>query len=174
MGWHTLRLRWEKTFVALMMQVVGRSLVATSRVEPAVQSELAELPRGYQIQMAVLPRGPGFVIECNGDGTVDLAKTVKPKVDLRLGFKHVSHAFLVLSFREATACAFTNDRMVADGNASHAIRLVRCLNQMETLILPRWLAVRAVKRPPELPLVTKIRKAARIYALVTKNLLLLK
>ena len=169
---YKLRAGLKRLFVVIMLQVVGRSLVASSRVEPGIRRELSELPKGYQIQMVVIPHGPGFVVECNGEGTLNLAKTVKPRVDLRIAFKHISHAFLVLSFQEPMAQAFANDRMVADGDISHAIRLVRCLNRMEALILPRWIAVHAVKRLPEIPFAEKMVKAIRIYAQVMKNLVL--
>ena len=38
--------------------------------------------------------------------------------------------------------------MVADGDVSYAIRLVRCLNKMESLILPKLVAEFAVKQYP--------------------------
>ena len=174
MNRHSLRLALQRLYVALMLWVIGRALVATSRVDDTVRAELAPLPKGYQIQMQVLPRGSGFVVECAGDGTLVRAKQIKPRPDLSIGFKHVAHAFLVFAFQESTAQAFANDRMVADGDVSHAIRLVRCLNTMEALILPRWVAVRAVKRYPTLPAMEKTRKAARIYALLVKNILLRK
>ena len=60
--------------------------------------------------------------------------------------------------------------MIADGEVSHAIRLVRCLDKMEALILPKLVAELAVKRyPTNLSLNEKVSKAARIYALVAKN-----
>ena len=159
-----LRLRLERLYVTLMMHTIGRSLVATSHVDASVQQELAGFPAGYQIQMVVLPAGPGFVVQSNGDGTLCRAKASRTPPDLSIRFKHLSHAFLVLSFQESTARAFANDRMVANGDVSHAIRLVRCLNGMESLILPRWVANRAVKRYPELPLFVKLPIALRIYA----------
>ena len=174
MNHHAVRLTLQRLYVYLMLRIIGRALVATSRVEPSVRADLAPLPKGYQIQMRVLPKGPGFVVECAGDGTLDLVKVGKPRPDLTIGFKHVAHAFLVLSFRESTAQAFANDRMVADGDVTNAIRLVRALNTMEALILPRWVALRAVKRYPKLPAMEKTRKALRIYALLAKNVLLLK
>lgn len=174
MNHHTLRLGLQRLYVALMLSVIGRALVATSRVDASVCADLAPLPKGFQIQMQVLPNGPGFVVECTGDGTLDRAKVVKLRPDLSMGFKHVSHAFLVLAFQESTAQAFANDRMVADGDVSNAIRLVRALNTMEALILPRWLALRAVKRYPTLSAGEKTRKAIRIYALLVKNVLLFK
>ena len=174
MNRHTLRLNLQRLYVTVMLWVIGRALVATSRVDATVQADLAPLPKGYQIRMRVMPQSSGFVVECVGDGTLERARVVKPRPDLTIGFKHVAHAFLVLAFQEGTAQAFANDRMVADGDVSHAIRLVRCLNTMEALILPRWMALRAVKRYPQLPAADKTRKALRIYALLAKNILLFK
>lgn len=165
-----LRLLLERLYVALMMFTIGRSLVATSQVDAEVQQELTGFPDGYQIEMKVLPAGPGFVVQSNGDGTLSRAKTPRNPPDLSIRFKHLSHAFLVLSFQESTARAFANDRMVANGDVSHAIRLVRCLNRMEALILPRWVASRAVKRYPHLPLSAKLPTALRIYRRVASGL----
>ena len=54
--------------------------------------------------------------------------------------------------------------MIADGDISFAIRLVRCLNKMESLILPKLLAELAVKQyPTELSLKQKLTGAANIY-----------
>ena len=54
--------------------------------------------------------------------------------------------------------------MIADGDVGYAIRLVRCLNKMEALILPKLLAELAVKQyPHELGLKEKLTGAAHIY-----------
>jgi hypothetical protein len=174
MNRYGLRLLLLRLYATVMLWVVGRALVATSRVDETVRAELAPLPQGYQIQMLVMPSGPGFVVECQGDGMLARATAVKARPDLRIAFKHVAHAFLVLGFQEGTAQAFARDRMVVHGDVSDAIRLVRCLNTMESLILPRWIAQRAVKRYPRLGVREKTVKAARIYALFAKNLLLFK
>lgn len=159
----------QKAYVATMMQIVGRGLAATSRVDAAVQAELAAFPAGYQICMTVHPSGPSFFLRMQDGGVASLVSAPVGKPDLTIRFKHLSHAFLVFSFQEGTAQDFANDRMIADGNLSHSIRLVRCLNKMETLILPKLVAERAVKRYDTLPLTEKVAKAARIYALVAKS-----
>ncbi len=159
----------QKAYVTTMMQVVGRGLAATSRVDEAVRQELAAFPAGYQICMTVFPAGPAFNLRMQDGGIADLVPAAEGKPDLTIRFKHMAHAFLVFSFQEGTAQAFANDRMVADGNVSHSIRLVRCLNKMETLILPKLVAARAVKRYDDLPLSEKLGKAIRIYGLVAKS-----
>jgi len=165
-------LELQRTYVALMMDVIGRGLVSTSYVDEEVQREVSSFPVGFYFQMIVLPNGSSFTAKVLEGGHLELVPDFQGKPDLSIKFKHLSHAFLVLTFQEGTARAFANDRMIADGEVSHAIRLVRCLDKMEALILPKLVAELAVKRyPTNLSLNEKVSKAARIYALVAKNFL---
>ncbi len=161
----------ERAYVSLMMGVVGRGLVSTSHSDVEVRRELSVFPAGYTIQMMVMPAGPAFTTEVQADGTLKLLKGFQGKPDLCVRFKHMAHAFLVLSFQEGTARAFANDRIYVDGEVSHAIRLVRCLSRMEVLILPKLVAERAVKRYPAINMGDKINLAVRIYGRVATNFL---
>lgn len=162
----------QRAYVTLMMDVIGRGLVSTSFIDEEVHREFSGLPVGFHIRMVVLPTGPSFTAKVINGGYLELVKDFEGKADLTVKFKHLSHAFLVFSFQEGTARAFANDRMVADGEVSHAIRLVRCLDKMEALILPKIVAQLAVKRyPTDLGLDEKVVKAARIYSLIAKNFL---
>lgn len=161
----------ERAYVSLMMGVVGRGLVSTSHSDVEVRRELSVFPAGYTIQMMVMPAGPAFTAEVQADGTLKLLKGFQGKPDLCVRFKHMAHAFLVLSFQEGTARAFANDRIYVDGEVSHAIRLVRCLSRMEVLILPKLVAERAVKRYPAINMGDKINLAVRIYGRVATNFL---
>lgn len=156
-------------YVNLMMGVVGRALVSASQTDDAVRREVSAFPAGYVFQMMVVPSGPAFSTEVQADGTLRLLKDFQGKPDLAVRFKHMSHAFLVLSFQEGTARAFANDRIYVDGDVSHAIRMVRCLSRMEILILPKIIAERAVKRYPAITLGEKTGLAARIYARFVLN-----
>jgi len=162
----------QRAYVALMMDVIGRGLVSTSFIDEEVRREVSGLPVGFHITMVVLPSGPSFTAKVIAGGHLELIKDFDGKADLTVKFKHLSHAFLVFSFQEGTARAFANDRMVADGEVSHAIRLVRCLDKMEALILPKVVAQLAVKRyPTDLTLDEKLVKAVRIYRSIAQNFL---
>ncbi|WP_366918104.1 hypothetical protein [Algiphilus sp.] len=154
----------KRAYVATMMGVISRALVAASRSDARIRHEFAGLRDGYRIAMTVFPSGPGFLLEVHDGGLVDRVAGADDSADLIIRFKHLDHAWLVFSFQEGTARAFANDRMIADGEVSDAIRLVRCLNRMETLILPRLIARRAVKDYGDLGLPEKSVTAARIYA----------
>ena len=121
--------------------------------------------------MGVLPRGPEFTVQKQPDGSLycKRGRDTMP-ADLVISFKHVKHAFLILSFQESTARSFVNDRVVLDGEINLGMIVVRCLDRMECLVLPRFVAVRAVKRYPPIPLFEKLGLAVRIYLRVLAGL----
>ncbi|MEQ6884573.1 hypothetical protein [Salicola sp. Rm-C-2C1-2] len=161
----------KRTYVQLMMDVVGRSLEAISEVDDQVRNEAAVLPDGFLFSMQVMPKGPALFIRKQRDGSLQyLGGNVDQRADLSIQFKHLHHAFLVLSFQEKTAQSFANDRMVVDGDLGYAVRMTRVLNRLETFILPRLVASRAVKEYPDnLGLPEKVFSAARIYLKVAMN-----
>ena len=162
----------EQAYVKLMMDVIGRGLVMASQVDDEIKHEVSVLPVGFTLSMKVFPNGASFIARVNQNKQLELVKSLDAKPDLSIIFKHVHHAFLVFSFQESTAQAFANDRMIADGDVAHAIRLVRCLNKMEALILPKLVAELAVKEyPSELSLKEKLAGAANIYLKVAQSYL---
>ncbi|WP_277606359.1 hypothetical protein [Acinetobacter sp. NIPH 2699] len=155
-----------------MMDVVGRGLVMASQVDDEVREEVSKFPVGFILSMNVFPNGPAFVARVIEGKQLELLSNFKGQPNLTITFKHLTHAFLVFSFQESTAQAFANDRMLVNGDVSFAIRLVRCLNKMEALILPKLVASLAVKRyPMELTLKEKFTGAKNIYIKVAKSYL---
>jgi len=122
--------------------------------------------------MRVIPNGPALVMVKTDEGNLRYVGTSAPrKVDVAMKFKHLQHAFLGFSFQESTARSFANDRILLDGEIAYAMKLVRCLNRMESLILPKIIAQRALKRYPNLSLPEKLLGGGRIYSQVARNLI---
>ena len=141
-----------------------------SQVDEEIKQEVAHFPENFTLSMKVFPHGPAFVARVTEDKQLELVKNLEKAPDLIITFKHLHHAFLVFSFQESTSQAFAHDRMIADGDVSSAIRLVRCLNKMEALILPKLIASLAVKRyPAELTLKEKFTGAKNIYLKVAQS-----
>lgn len=159
----TLRARRE--YVSAMFRFMGHALEAISQFDESVIEEARALPDGLVFQMTVLPAGPSLAAEHQGNGRLRyLGRHYDGDVDLSIRFKHIAHAFLVLSFREKTVEAFANDRMVVDGDIGLAVRMTRVLNRLEAIILPRMIASRAVKEyPADLGLLQKIPGALGVY-----------
>lgn len=164
--------RARRLYVELMFQVMGRALQAISEVDDKVQREARGLPEGFLFEMMVMPDGARLIVEHTTNGQLHYHGDMAPgPVDVTIRFKHLTHAFLVLSFQEKTSVAFANDRMLVDGDVSYAVRMTRILNRLEAFILPRVLARRAVKEYPEdLKLPVKLIHAAQIYLRVATHL----
>lgn len=162
----------QLAYVKLMMDVIGRGLVMASQVDEEIKQEVAHFPVNFSLSMTVFPHGPAFVARVTEDQQLELVKNLEKVPDLTITFKHLHHAFLVFSFQESTSQAFANDRMIADGDISNAIRLVRCLNKMEALILPKMVAQLAVKEyPNNLSLKEKLTEASSIYLKIAQSYL---
>lgn len=165
-------------YVGMMLDVVGRSLVMASHVDSVIQEEIGELPENLIIMMSVFGTPLGFGIQVQSvlmdDGTytkrlvwlgslADVDQSDSHKA-LKIYFKHLRFAYQILSFKESTATGFANNRMVVDGDVSLAVILVRCLNRLESVILPKILARKAIKAYPDaLGLPQKIGHALKIY-----------
>ncbi|MBD8008371.1 MULTISPECIES: hypothetical protein [Acinetobacter] len=162
----------QLAYVKLMMDVIGRGLVMASQVDEEIKQEVSNFPVNFSLSMKVFPHGPAFVARVTQDKQLELVKNLEKAPDLTITFKHLHHAFLVFSFQESTSQAFANDRMIADGDISNAIRLVRCLNKMEALILPKMVAQLAVKEyPNNLSLKEKLSEASSIYLKIAQSYL---
>lgn len=161
----------RRLYVGLMFQVMGRALQAVSEVDSEVQTEAKGLPKGFLFEMMVMPNGSKLVVEHIGEGKFHYHGSLAPRpVDVSIQFKHIAHAFLVLSFQEKTTVAFANDRMLVDGDVSYAVRMTRILNRLESFILPKIVAERAVKEYPEnLHLPEKLISSAQIYLKVATH-----
>jgi hypothetical protein len=162
----------QQAYVKLMMDVIGRGLVMASQVDEEIKKEVAQFPENFSLSMKVFPHGPAFIARVTEEKQLELVKSMDTAPDLTITFKHLHHAFLVFSFQESTSQAFAHDRMIADGDISYAIRLVRCLNKMEALILPKMVAQLAVKEyPSNLSLKEKLTEASSIYLKIAQSYL---
>ncbi len=151
-----------RSYVSLMMTVMGRGLISISRFDPTVKKETAGFPVGFRFEMVTLPDGPSVRLRLDLNREFE-ADESSAKPDLSIQFKHLRHAFTVLSFQEGTVRAFANNRMVVDGDLAFAMRMVRILNRLQSIILPEAIARRAVKRYQPIPLGEKATGAMRIY-----------
>lgn len=186
MGWVRLLAKANRlsngqktSYVRLMLTVIANALVAASCHDRTIQQELAGYPEGFCLRLGVLPdtdkKRLGFTLQVKQvDGKRQFVVLTDTDTDakcpdLAMHFKHTALAFLVFSFQESTAQSFANDRMVADGDLAYAVRFVRLLNQLEAVILPKALAIRAIKRYPKLSLSQKLRQARPIYLAVAER-----
>lgn len=153
----------KRLYVGVMMRIVGRGLAIASRVDREIAHELSHLPAEMTIAMRVYPNGPCCFLQRTHDDLSYLGVRDSGAADMEIIFKHLQHAWLLYTFRENTHTAFARNRIVLDGDVGHATVFNRCLSRLLTLILPRLIAERAVKRYPAIALRDKLRLASSIY-----------
>ncbi|MDB4972567.1 MAG: hypothetical protein JWN48_908 [Myxococcaceae bacterium] len=159
----------QRTYVATMFEVLGRLLVAGSAADPVIQRELPAFPEGYAIGFSVLGDSLALRLVKRGDHLeADPSPATKP--DLEIVFKHIAHAFALLSFQESTPTAFANDRLVSHGDVGLSMRFVRCLDRVQGIMLPDPIASLALKSLPNIPLGERLRLAARITGGLVQSL----
>ncbi len=158
-----IRSKLKRAYVALMMRIVGRGLAIASRVDSDIAYELTHLPAEMTIAMRVYPNGPCCFLQKTDAGLSYLGVRDTGEADMNIIFKHLQHAWLLYTFQENTPIAFARNRIVLDGEIAHAIVFNRCLGRLLSLILPRLIARRAVKRYPAIALRDKFVLATSIY-----------
>lgn len=147
-------------YIAIMLWVVGRAIQVGARVDPDIKKEFADLPDDFAFYLGIYPDGPYMVVGKNEKGKVKFLGMNPSGINLslRLNIKTMEAAMLVFSFQEGTCLAFARERFVADGELPQALGIVRVLNRVETLLLPKFIAKFAVKRYPKWSELNPVRK----------------
>lgn len=161
---------FQRKYVSGMMKLIARLLQAGSEVDEEIKKEIDNLPDGYLFRMDAAPGNPCLMLQ-KRNGTMHIVPDDSPlEPDLRISFKHVTHAFLVFSFQEGTATAYANDRMLIDGDTGLAMKVVRSLNRVQSVVLPKMIAEKAVKTLPDFTLFDKLNISAKTYGKLLVNL----
>ena len=128
-----------------------------------MRRELAPLPEGLRIRLEVHGLPYGLTLHQVAGrwrcGPAPLGAT-SPHV-LRVCFKHPTIAFRALSFRLGINQAFCENRLLVEGDLDAAMHLVRALEQLQSLILPAFIARPLLRHYPDPH--RKLARACHIY-----------
>lgn len=158
----------KKSYVFVMLLIVGRAIEAAAKVDESVKKIFADLPDRFTFYLGVAPGGPYMVVGKDRDGNVKYLgwNLYGRKINLGLKIQNIESAVKVFTFQESTAQAFAYDRFIVEGNLSQALAVVRVIDIVEVHLLPKVIARLAVKRYPkwsELSPVKKHLNRIRIY-----------
>lgn len=166
---HRLQQQSQYYYVKYLLDIIAQALAKSSRIDHILQKEMLGFPIGLTIALKVFATDLIVCFQVKENGRLEHISQVPEKIDLVIQFKHIHHAFGVFSFKESTAQAFAYQRMTVSGELSYAVRLVRCLDRLESIILPKVLAKRAVKQYPQLDFFEKMVNASKIYCAVIQS-----
>ncbi len=137
-----------RIYLSVLFWFLGKAVQACAAVDPSVREEFSRLPEGFTFILSVWPNGPGMTIAKQLDGRVRYLGSGSPdgEAHLRMVIASPALAMSLFTFRESTALAAARERLFVHGSLSDACAMVRVLDLAEIYLLPRFIAVRAVKR----------------------------
>lgn len=152
----------RRLWIGGLLWVIGRTLCRAARVDEAVRRELAPLPEGLCIRLEVSGIKRGLTLHKRaGRWRCGAAPDPGGLHPLRVRFKHPAIAFRALSFRLGINQAFCENRLLVEGDLGAAMHLVRALEQLQTLILPAFIARPLLRHYPSPR--HKLTRACHIY-----------
>ncbi|MDX7757681.1 hypothetical protein [Aeromonas hydrophila] len=152
----------RRLWISCLLWIIGRTLCRAARIDEAVRQELAPLPDGLTIRLEVSGMTHGLTIhKAAGRWQSGPAPDTGGLHPLRVRFKHPAIAFRALSFRLGVNQAFSENRLLVEGNLTVAMHLVRALEQLQALILPAFIARPLLRRYPDPH--HKLSRACHIY-----------
>ncbi|MFO7559113.1 MAG: hypothetical protein R6X10_09810 [Desulfobacterales bacterium] len=144
--------KWFKALIAkIVFMVLGRAFQSGARHDSDIKKEVSAWPEGFIIIMNVLPFGPRMAMK-KINGRLKYRGTKYDDGDLVVNFKNLECAFLVLTPQIGSAQAFAERRMTVKGDIAYAMAFTRCLNTLLTLLYPKFICKRLLKRVPPLTL----------------------
>jgi hypothetical protein len=157
----------QRAYVAGLLEVSSHLLVAASYADPVIERELSGMPDGIVIGFSVLGDSVAMRLRCRAGRLERMPAQEPASVDII--FKHITHAFMVLSFQETTPQSFANQRFITQGDAALSMRFTRCLNRMQLVTLPSLITKRAFAKVPPVPLSEKLSVSIKLCANLARS-----
>jgi hypothetical protein len=136
----------KRSYVSVVFFFLGRALQASTHILQYVHDEVKHCPQGFSFALDVIPQGPSMVVKHTGDGNLCVfkAKQYKESPDVLVKFKNIEDAYIFLTGSESPYTAFAKNRMIAYGDLSQVLTLLRCFNYVRAVGLPAFVLGRSM------------------------------
>ena len=157
--------RLQRLYLSLILWFMGRAIEAAAKADRQVRDLFHALPDGLTVALTIAPHGPAMVLAKDKKGTVRYVDSTLTdrSIDLTLTIKNIDMAMLLFTLREPIVTAVARDRLMVRGDIPAACIVVRILERMDVLLLPKGLAALSVRRYPDVPTLRTIVMRGVIY-----------
>lgn len=144
----------KKTVLALILQVLYRTMRVLDRRDDSVAGDLAQLPEGAVVRICagMTDDAPRLTVVRRGGRLIKGASDMI--ADIEIVFKSVSAALRVFTGCESIGTAYCQHRFVLTGNINETMCLVRAIETAEGYLFPRVWNKRILKHRVEKQLPT--------------------
>jgi hypothetical protein len=159
---------FKRFYVSLLLFIFGRAFQAAAKVDPVAKAEFDSMPSDFMLDLCVAPNGPHMIVGKDSKGRIRYFGW-NPKgrrITLSMKIKHLEAAILMFTFQESSCTATARDRLIVEGDLPVASGVLRIMDLLEVLLLPKFIAKFGVKRYPnriQMPLGRKLRSRVLTY-----------
>lgn len=140
----------KRALAAVVFAVLGRGLVASTRLDSRVRAEVESWPDDTVVTLEIAPRGPRTTVR-KADGRLEaLGGRAGVEPTLLVTFKNVEAAVPVLLGMKGVLQSFAEHRASLAGDLALGMSLVRCLHIVEGYLFPSVMTRRILPRPATL------------------------
>lgn len=145
------RKRLKVGYIRTLMFFLGRAFQAAARVDKEVKKEIEGLPDGFSFGFMVLPNGPRITMVKDQRGRLKFRGKKIPleELDVLFRFKNIECAMRVFGFEINPSVGYAQGCVGARGELSNVMILMRCMDVIQAYLLPKRVAVDAMKRYPK-------------------------
>ena len=119
-----------------ILSLIGRSFTVLTDTEPIIKKELAYLPENFTAAVAVEKESPSIILKKENDEFKYYGYHHEPKnIDLKLYFKDEEFAYEVLGAKEGIRQAFSEHKILLEGDLEYAVSLIYVFELVEAYIM---------------------------------------
>jgi hypothetical protein len=153
--------KWiKRIYVSILLFVFGRAFQGVAKADPSAKAEFAAMPDDFMLDLCVEPNGPHMIVGKDDKGRIKYFgwNPAGKKITLSMKVKNMDAAILMFTFQESSCVATARDRLIVDGDLPVACGVLRMMDLLEVLLLPKIVAKFGVKRYPHWSQLSPFRK----------------
>ncbi|MDC7126105.1 MAG: hypothetical protein PQJ46_11100 [Spirochaetales bacterium] len=135
----------KKFYCSIIMSTLGWFIPKIACRRSGVIDELKYFPDKSFFTFGVLSNGPSVTFQKVGDKVKKIKKADSSQTILSVYLKSIEAAWLMFTFQESTCQSEANGRLAISGELPYACAFIRFMNKVEILLLPKFIAKKAVK-----------------------------
>lgn len=134
-----------KAFVArIVLFVLYRGIKVLAREDSRIMNEFQSWPEGLSVVLETSYNGPSISLMKKDSKLVRTGDI--ENADIRITFRSIDAAFLVLTGQIGVARAYAEHRFMLSGDISQTMSIVRCIDIAESYLFPRLMTRRILRK----------------------------
>lgn len=131
---------FERAYLFILIFFIGRAFKTAYRIDPYIRNEVDNCSSLFSLKLEISDKGPSFLAQAQTKKNLE----IKPTVTLKI--RSIAAAIRIFTFQENSCLAEGQSRFIPDGHFDIICTFIRILDELEILLLPRFIAKHAVLR----------------------------